>query len=139
MIKNVTLISDTDSTIISFDAWYRYILEKVKYKKLKLLYQPVDLIEFVDPDEFGDPIPRPLVEIDDVELTYDFYEDKTIEVQRTIDMCTLLPQDGLRYSIVNILAYVADHVINDYMERYCAISNSLEGPGKCLIIMKNEF
>ena len=53
----------------------------------------------------------------------------------------------MRYSIMNILAYVLDRVVNDYMNEYCINNNSVyKDPNdktkyyrKCRIIAKNEF
>ena len=45
MIKSVTMVSDTDSTIISLDAWYRFVVNKVKTLIAKLS-ERFDLIQF---------------------------------------------------------------------------------------------
>jgi len=141
MIKSVCLISDTDSTIISLDAWYRFGLEKLRGRDLKILHQSVDMVKALEVDEFGELPPECLqmVEISPPDLDYDFYEDKTVEIQRTINMVSLIPQDNLRYSLINIIAYCLDVIINDYMERFTKASNSYMDGKKCLIIMKNEF
>jgi hypothetical protein len=131
----------TDSTIISLDAWYRFGLDKLKGKDLKILHQSVDMVRAIETDEFGDLPPEALrmVEIDEPLLDYDFFEDKTIEIQRSTDMIKMIPQDNLRYSLINVLAYCLDRIINDYMERFTKHSNSYQEGKKCLIIMKNEF
>ena len=56
-----------------------------------------------------------------------------------IDIMEIIPQEGVRYSIINIIAYILGKVINDYMERYTKASHSWSPDRKCLIIMKNEF
>lgn len=139
MVKSVCLISDTDSTIISMDAWYRFGLELVKGKKLNILNQTVDLIRAAELDEFGDVLPDDMITFEEPLLDYDFYEDKTIEIQRTIDMTKLIPQDGLRFSLINILAYCLDKIINKHMESFNTLNNSLREGKKCHISMKNEF
>lgn len=136
MIKNVCAISDTDSTIISLDAWYRYNLEKVKGKRFNILKRKQNLVDFIERDEFGD-YHEDFVTFEEPELDYDFYSDEVIEMEHKLNLMEILPQDNLRYSIINILAYILDKVINDYMIRFCKASNSYDGD--CLIIMKNEF
>ena len=37
MIKSVTMVSDTDSTIISVDAWYRFIVDKIDGEELVIV------------------------------------------------------------------------------------------------------
>ena len=44
MIKSVTMVSDTDSTIISVDAWYRFVVNKINFDNpnYKGFYQFLD-------------------------------------------------------------------------------------------------
>lgn len=141
MVKSVCLISDTDSTIISLDAWYRFGLEKLRGKDLKILHQAVNMVDALEEDEFGDLSPEALrmVAFEPEELDYNFYEDKTVEIQRATNMVEIVPQDNLRYSLINILAHCLDLVINDYMERFTKANFSYADGKECLIIMKNEF
>ena len=136
MIKSVCAISDTDSAIVSLDGWYRYILEKVQGIPFKILYQSVDFIKWFDKDNIKEAT---FIEPLKTTLDYDFYKDETVEVLRGINFIKSIPQDNLRYSIINIIAYVVGKVANDYMEKFTMNAYSYEGPGKCLIILKNEF
>ena len=141
-IKSVCLISDTDSTIISLDAWYRFVLEKVSDMDLKVSRMSMDAIEFLDQDEFGDITDKTwneAIRFEEPELDYDFYNDEIIELEHMVEPLTIIPQDNVRYAIINILSYVLDKLVNDYMERFTMNSNSYRGPGQCKIIMKNEF
>lgn len=134
MEKKVVMISDTDSNIICLDHWYRHILDNIaKNKNYTITKEHIDLISFLEEKDIN----KSLVKFEEPELTYDFYNDEVTEKIKSIDLMTILPQDNLRYSIVNILAYILDKVINDYMIRFCKISGSYNGD--CLIIMKNEF
>lgn len=142
MVKSICLISDTDSTIISMDAWYRYILENVKGIDMNILHQKSDLFDIIKFDEFGDLVDdsyRNLYEIVEPKLDYDFYEDDIIMNEKLIDPFTILPQDNLRYSIINILAYFLDRAINQYMLEFTKGSGSYSEDRDCKIIMKNEF
>ena len=47
MIKNVSLISDTDSTIVSFDAFYHYTLEKIKGIDLEIDKYYIDGVSYL--------------------------------------------------------------------------------------------
>lgn len=162
MIKNVSIISDTDSSFVSLDAWYNYNVNKLMGVDMPILHQSIDVVQWlkdmhmddVDPtgqsipvtfyptDEYGDPIDphiKDAVTFEDPELDYDFYNEEIIEQKRMFDPCTIIPQDGLRFSLVNIMAYILDAVINRYMLDFTKQSHSYRGDDKCKIIMKNEF
>ena len=165
MVKNISIISDTDSSFVSLDAWYHYVLDVVKFRDFPILHQRLDVIEyckaiekesgqwidptdknttvsFFDVDDWGDPIDpsfRDVIQFEDPDLDYDFYNDEIIEQQKAIDVCTFIPQDNLKFSIINIMAYVLDAVINRYMIDFTKQSHSYRGDDKCKIIMKNEF
>lgn len=125
--------------MVSFDAWYRYTLDKVvdiPMEIKKWYYNPIDLIEA---DEFGDrPLLNPIKFVDE-EYDYDFFTDETIELERLTNPIQFIPQDNLKFSIINIMAYCISKIINDYMKRYTINSNSYSEDKKCLLIMKNEF
>ena len=94
--------------------------------------QNVDAVELADSGniETDEPIKPP--------SEYSFIDDDFIEVQRSIYPMVIIPQDGLRYSIINIIAYCLTILVNDYMSKYCQNSHTTnERP--CLITMKNEF
>ncbi len=165
MIKNVSIISDTDSSFVSLDAWYNYALDCAKFKDFKILHQTIDVIEYckelkkkydidMDPtdqrllvgefevDDWGDPVnpnQYDVISFDDPDLDYDFYNDEIIQQQKSIDMLTFIPQDNLKFSIINIMAYVLDGVINRYMIDFTKQTHSYRGDENCKIIMKNEF
>lgn len=149
MIKSVTMISDTDSTIISLDAWYRFCLELIKDEDLAISHIAEKCLVDLRRDEFGDFDFRddttkeyfdPFIHIEP-KYDYDFFSDELIELKHTVDPLVILPQDNIRHSILNILAYMNDRLVNDYMEKYCENDHSFEpgGDRKCKIIAKNEF
>ena len=126
--------------ITSFDAIYHCILEKVKYIDMPIKHESIDIIKFVDNDEYGDP--KSLMEaivFDDDELDYDFYNDEIIEQRKLIDPFVIIPQESLRYSIINIFAYCVTDIINDYMVRFTQACHSYAPDKECKIYMKNEF
>ena len=131
MIRSVSIIQDTDSAIVSFDGWYRYVREMCVGIPMAIKNEVVDAAEFADGNmEISEPIQK----VDE----YSFVNDDIIEVDRLIDPMVIIPQDGLRYSIINILAYCIGILVNDYMERYCDNAHSTNERA-CLISLKNEF
>lgn len=143
MIKSTILVSDTDSCIVSLDAWYRFVLEIVKDEDLNIKrFDPIKVINVYKKDEFGDFINlkdiSPL-RFEEPEEHYDFVNDEIIEAQHVINPLVMYPQDYLRYSIINIMAYVIDVLINDYMEQFTKNNHSWAPDKPCKIILKNEF
>ena len=92
----------------------------------------VDAIEFIDSGKVEVSESKQKVE------EYSFLDDDMIEMDRLIDPMVITPQDGLRYTIINILAYCIGIIVNDYMERYCDNAHTTN-ERKCLIVLKNEF
>ena len=132
LIRSVSIIQDTDSAIVSFDAWYRYIREKTLYVPMKIKGITTSVLSF-DDDE---------VEYETVKSTYtdyDFLNDEIIEVEKELMVDKIIPQEGYRISIINILANIVGRLILDYMYKYTINSNSASNNRECLIIMKNEY
>lgn len=132
LVRSVSIIQDTDSTIVSFDGWYNYVRQMCCGIPMAIKTQDTDAIRFIEDN---------VIETKESMTTvseYSFTDDDIIEMDRLIDPITIIPQDGLRYSIINILAYVVGHLLNDFMDRYCKNSHT-ENARSCLITMKNEF
>lgn len=139
MIRKVVAIIDTDSCILSFDPWYRFVLDKVKDIPMVIKHQKLRPIAFLDVDEFGDADKLQVIDILEDDQDYNFYDDQIIEIHKSMNILNIIPQEGLRYSIINILAYCMYKILNDYMCRYTQNSNSYDPKKKCLLILKNEF
>lgn len=143
MIKSTIMISDTDSCIVSLDAWYRFVLNLIKDEEIKLMrFDPISLFDFLEKDEFGDIInskdKEGFYKIEDDEY-FDFENDEVRYKKHVIEPFEILPQDYLRWSIVNILAYIIDKFINRYMLQFTKNNHSWAPDKPCKIIMKNEF
>ena len=143
MIKSTIMVSDTDSCIVSLDAWYRFALDVIKDEDLQIRrFDPVNVLSFVEKDEFGDTIDlRKLqpFEFEEPEEHYDFINDEIIFKQHAEKPFIIMPQDYVRYSLMNIMAYVVDDLINKYMEQFTKNNHSWTADKKCKIILKNEF
>ena len=129
--KRVSVLTDTDSSMISLDAWYRYVLPLVIDKNLKINKQYVDETKFVNTGE---------VDIVDTEVIrdYNFYTDEFMEVKRSMKPDKIIPQDNLRYSIINIMLYIVSQLSTDYMRLYSSSYNSFDD-NRCLMVLKNEM
>ena len=138
MRKSVIPVSDTDSCIVSFDGWYRFIKDQVNNEDYKLTNPAQPIMEPLERDEFGDPLDsnafNPLVFLDP-EYDYDFYTGKLVEKKHNDSPFEDGVSDNiyLKYTIVNILANVMDRVINAYMIKYCMNMHSLEVTEKSVV------
>lgn len=139
MQRDVVCVSDTDSTIISFDAWYRFILGKVYNIDMPLKHKKFEMVDIIDIDEFGDKAGKTMCEIVEPEYDYNFYTDEVIEVKKMIEPCKIIAQDSLKYSIINIIAYICSDLIIDYLNEYTKLTGSYVKGVPCRMIMKNEF
>ena len=71
---------------------------------------------------------------------YDFEHDEIIEIDRAVTPNKIVPQDNLKYSIINIICYVITDITNDFMVRYSMNSNSYNPENhSCFMYLKNEF
>lgn len=127
MIKDVCVISDTDSTIVSFDAFYHYVLDRVYMEDISILNMELD----ARTEETYD-VPK-------MERRYDFFTDEVIEKESNIKPFILIPQNNLRFSIINIIAYISGNLCNEYIELYTKHNHSWSPERKCLLYLKNEF
>lgn len=139
MIRNVSIINDTDSSIVSFDAWYNFIMPKVQHLPLKIKYREFG-IEYFDKDDYGNLIPEQGIEfLTEQEVDYDFMDEEVVMRKRAVSCLKIIPPDGIRYSIINILANCVSRLVNKHMETYTKQSHSWDESKKCLLYLKNEF
>ena len=131
MYRSVSVLTDTDSCFISFDGWYRFILNKTINIPMTIREMEVDL----DTGETQ--------EADTIRYDYDFYSDEIIELENDIRPNIVGPGIGFRSSIINILAYTMGKLSIDYMNKYSRNSNSTichDGSERVsFFILKNEF
>lgn len=142
MIKSVTMVSDTDSTIISLDAWYRYVADKLNGEDLRIANYCKDPIIIEKADEDGNFDKHKVatkIEFPPKKFDYNFATDEIVEMEHNSRPDVLTPNDNVRYSIINIMGFVLDRWVNDYMEKFCLNNHSLTPDRKCKILAKNEY
>lgn len=133
MIKNVCVISDTDSTIVSFDAWYHFVLNMIMGEDIHLTQLETNVEEYMESDDYkSKTVPKK-------ELRYDFYTDEVIEKESLIKPFVMIPQNNIRFSIINIIAYICGNLVNKHMLTYTKSTNTFGEDRKCLLYFKNEF
>lgn len=134
MERNVSIIIDTDSTIVSFDAWYRYILNKTYDLPMTIKNNEYSIESFIN----GSDRMMKTGTIKE-KLNNESYNEENIRRDRLICPVKMIPQDNLRYSIINIIANICSRLILEYMQKYADNSNTSAPDRKCLLIQKNEF
>ena len=140
-IKSVVMVSDTDSTIISVDGWYRFIVEQLSGMKLKIAN------DFENPscdiDELNEDLEDKNESKEEIDYEYDFRTDEVYETHRLSHPEISTGDNNVRYSIISILSYVLDHTVNDYMIKMCEKFNSVDNISHyqqdCKIYSKTEF
>lgn len=138
--RKVTAIIDSDSNIIYLDKWYNFIKDKIQNEDIPIKNITVDSIKFLSTDEFGDmELLNPIVDYSENDLDYDFFNDEILEVKKMINPINILSEDGVRYSIINIISYCCYKYINNYMKSYARNCNTERKNEPCSLIMKNEF
>lgn len=136
MNRKVSIITDTDSSIVSFDHWYHYVLNWVSNVPLTINSWRGDLYYKKKQSEIK---PEPLYRVVKDSKGFDFYNGEIVYETKLDTLYYKDPRDNLRHSIINIMAYMISVLIGDYMEKLAEDYNTHDGSKKCLIIMKNEF
>lgn len=174
MVKTVSIVSDTDSSFISLDAWYNYNIQYLKDYDCPIMHQQIDVYKFLEEekkrkdyfwadtetpewynaidnrlaiktlkvDSFGDIVDQSelaAIEFLDDKKDYDFFSEEIINQRRAIDATNIIPQDNVKFALINIMCYILSSVINKYMIDFTKESGSYRGDAKCKINMKNEF
>lgn len=138
LIRQVDLTTDTDSCIITLNPWYTFIADKVRNEDMKIKHYDVDAVQLMEKDNLNNA--GDILEEDNSEFIYDFRNDEIIKRKRMKNPLKIIPEDSLRHSIINILAYVIGKLLRDYFDRISIMNNvTNEAHPFCLMNMKNEF
>ena len=124
MPRNIVGMAHTDSAFVSLDAWYRYVLDRVYNIPMNIKRERFRMLDFVDADEWGDRPKKLMYELVEPKYDYDFYTDEVIEIHKRLTPTKMIPQDTLRYAIINMMGYVISNLVVDYLDRYCKSNNS---------------
>jgi len=174
MVKTISIVSDTDSSFVSLDAWYNYNMTYLKDYDCPIIHQQIDVykylekekksddywwkdketpewynaidknlaIKYLSRDEFGDiedTSELQAIEYLDNKKDYDFYNEEIIEQKRAVDVTKIIPQDNMKFALINIMCYILSTIINLYMIDFTKQSGSYRSDSLCKINMKNEF
>lgn len=138
MPKSVCVISDTDSAIVSLDAWVNYATMVISDMDIPIMHisSKIEPITEVPGGKFTEDM---IIHKYEQKLDFDFYNDEIIEARRTINPLKIIPQDNVRYSLINIMTFVVSKLCNDYIEANTKNINSWSPDRKCKMYLKNEF
>lgn len=117
MMKSVIGVSDTDSAIVSLDSWYKHIAEKLNGQYFKIA-------NYSDNPIYEDT-KHPIKELPK-QYGFDFMKDEIVAKKFMTKPIKVHPNVNMKYSIINILAYIMDRAVNDYMCKVCENCNSLQ-------------
>lgn len=132
LIRKVSIIQDTDSAIVCYDGLYRYVRNMCAGipMRIKTMVTDVDTEESYESD----------LKVNDIDPNNPDVYDEEMEADRAVDPMKIVPQDGLRYSIINVFAYCMSSLVNSYMESYCRNANTdKNNSNPCLMSLKTEF
>ena len=136
MKRDIVAIANTDSTMITFDGWYNFILSRINNMDFKINHVRRDhYMCRINPEGAK----REICRIIDPNINYDILADEFIDNGKRNIGVHIIPKDNLRYSIINIMVYVAGVLVIDYLDKYCTIMGSNRKDVQCRIVMKNEF
>jgi hypothetical protein len=123
MKRDISIITDTDSTMPCFNGWYTFVLKDVLGPADKSNIKLMNLPEV-----------EPIMEEDRV------YNFSTGEIEtKMINVATSSNKEPLRFSIINILSYIVGRLLREHFDLVAENYNTKSEYKECLIAMKNEF
>lgn len=138
LYRQIDLVTDTDSCIICLNPWYEYVANLTKGLDIDLKHYELDIIGLLNKENPNDA--SDLMEESKTEYIYDFRNKEILERKRLVDPFKIIPEDAMRYSIINILAYIISKLLRDYFDRISIKNNVTNDTHNfCLMNMKNEF
>lgn len=138
MPKSVCVISDTDSAIVSLDAWVNYATMVISDMDIPIMHISTKIDPIIQTPE-GKKREDMVIHQYEKKLDFDFYNDKVIEAKRSIDPLKIIPQDNVRYSLINIMTFIVSKLCNKYIEDSTKNNHSWSPDKKCKMYLKNEF
>ena len=122
MHRDISIITDTDSTMPCFNGWYEFVTREI------VPNSPYEIKLDKLPEK-----EKCMVE----DRVYDYKTDSI--VTKMIDISTSDSKTELQYSVINILSYIAGRLLREHFDLVSENYNTKSEYKKCLISMKNEF
>lgn len=136
LIREEVVVVDTDSCMINLDPWYHFVEERIRDINIPLKNYQTDGPSLLNKKDINDASDIQ----EETYQFYDFYTDKIVEERRSINPTKIISEDGLRYSIINVLAFVISKCLRSYFDKIAYLHNTINpGHTTSLLIMKNEF
>ncbi|MBQ8130949.1 MAG: hypothetical protein IJ193_00495 [Bacilli bacterium] len=136
LIREVVVVVDTDSCMINLDPWYHYVEEKIRGINIPIKNYDIQGDKLLDKEDINDGSDCK----EEITQFYDFYNDEIIEKKRVINPTKIIAEDGLRYSIINIMAYIISNCLRKYFDKIGRLHNTTNKEHDfSFLIMKNEF
>lgn len=120
MKRDISLITDTDSTIISTNEWFLFIASKVLDGRTIPLQEKIKCEHHLVKEE-----------------EFDFIKNESVIVEK--DKPEYIGENEFRISIINILAYVISKILRTHFDLVAENYHTKTDLKMCLINMKNEF
>ena len=143
MIRDVSILTDTDSSFVSLEGWYGYVYDRIKGIDMPLRHIVTDK-ETEKPKKELFPVKstfNPYKEVFPNNMTFDFDTEDIIAKSEVINPNEMCSEAGLKFSITNIMSNILYRLQVEYMQLYCkqyyTWDNDMDR--KCLIVLKNEF
>ena len=137
LIRESVVVVDTDSCMINLDPWYRFVEEKIRDINIPIKNYEINAIDLMSAEDMND---EDSINKEETDMFYDFYNDEVIERKRMINPVKIIPEDGLRYSIINVLAYIISKALRVYFDTIGYLHNTINKDHDfSFLIMKNEF
>ena len=148
MVRDVSILTDTDSSFVSLEGWYGYINEKLKDVDMPIRHVVTDksaTAEDIKEKTKKELFPvkstfNPEAEIFPRNKTFDFDSDSIIDAKEVTEPTKICSEAGVKFSITNIMSNILYRLQVEYMQLFCKQYNCWdESMGKCLLVLKNEF
>lgn len=149
MIRDVSILTDTDSSFVSLEGWYRFINMNTANMDMKIRHIVTDksadantVKEKTKKDLFPvKAVFNPDAQVFPANMTFDFDKDDIIEKQEVVNPNVMCSDAGVKFSITNIMSNILYRLQVDYMRLYCKQYNTwdVDMGRDCLLVLKNEF
>ena len=136
LVREAVVIVDTDSCMINLDTWYQFVKSHIEGIDIPIRNYEINGVDLIAKYDINDATDC----INATTQVYDFANDEIIEKKRLLNPVVIIPEDGLRYSIINIMAFIISKCLRIYFDKISMMHNTInKSHDFSLLIMKNEF